>query len=482
MKLDSVANSATFNMNFPLVHKDDLLLFNKSNAIAIACMWSLKEKIKETLTEESLSSINLIGNTYSINAPKAMIVNLSCNRSIRHIIITGDILCYQSIVNLLIEIFASDKITSCMQLYEKYLPDIRKQILTCQYVEINNLNKYIQCLVEKKQLYDMKFDTNTIKFFTNTEDIPLTLPCIDIKEEVMKVVPSEEYPSNISGYTVHCYDGDLFNSFLDICQVINTRGYVIGNTREISNLTVVCHSIDEESINNFPQLNSTIISQYKTDILNSKHSDNISYTYGSILFPQIGKIISMLYDNPLTRQCYIPIFENKHYAQPPCVVSVFFRIIKDKLNLTVTMRSNDMFKAWPCNVIAFRVFQNKICKVLNAASTDIIYYPGILTTIGYSAHIYNDDLINLKCLLKDYFKKTIIPEPEGYYIIDKPDDIDTIIQVKLFSNDHGLVKVWQNDSYELLIEEVSSYISNAQHAAYVAKEICRIHYTKNLIS
>jgi thymidylate synthase len=461
--------------SFPIVHEKDLMIFDRSRSIAIACMWSLQDKIKEELTTESLTRINLIGNTYSINAPKGIITNLCANGNIRHLIITGDVLCYQSIVDNMIEIFCTDLILPYMDIYRAYLSRVREQILTCQYVNAEDLNKYVECIVAKRKIYDLRFDDKTIRYFEN-EVIPFTMSAINVKDVIMKVVPSEEYPTNISGYSVHCYDGDLFNTFLDTCQLINTRGYIISDTREISNLSIVCHSIDENSLTKFPHLTPELITQYQTNILCKDCPPNLSYTYGSLINKYIDAITEQLINDKFTRRCFVPIFREEHTSneQPPCAVFLFFRIVKNKLNLTVSFRSNDMFKAWILNVIAFRTFQKKICELVNVPI-------GILTTHGCSSHIYNADLINLKCLLKDYVKKSIIPEPEGYYLVDKLDDTDTEIRVRLFTNDHGFVKEWKNWDYESLIEEVSSYINNPQHAAYVAKEITKIHYTKNIV-
>lgn len=479
--------SALILKDFPIVYKSDLLLLNPNNEIAIACMWSLKQSIYDILSDDFKLFINLIGNTYSINSPNGIITNLCANRRIRHIIITGNILCYSDIVDRLIEVFASDKLSPYMNIYKDHLSTIRLQILTCQYIDDTNLNKYIECLLMKHPIYDLEFTQKTLDYFKN--DIPALLDefPINVSDTVMKIEPSEEYPSNISGYTVHCYDGDLYNTFLDICQIINVRGYVINNTKELNNLTVVLHKFNDDTLLQFPYINTNIINEYKTSIFEKNCPSNLSYTYGSLLYNFTDIIVTQLKENIHTRQCYIPLFESHHitYTQPPCIVGIHFRVVKGKLNLTVIFRSNDMFKAWILNVIAFSTYLDKICELTGISR-------GMLTTFGCSCHIYDADLVNLKCLLKGYIKKEIIPEPEGYYLInlmnkenDKLNDntisaagnTEVKIQVKLYSNDHELIKTWESTEYETLIHEVTSYINNPQHAAYVTKEIMKAHFT-----
>lgn len=466
---------------WPLIYESELIIFNRTARIGVACMWSKKDDIKQILLERRLDKhINILGNSYSINAVIGMIINIVSNRHIRHLIITGEVLCYQNIVERIIEVFASPVInTQYMDLYLEYLPEIREQIKTCAYVKITNIVSYIKKLP-------------TVKHYDK--------PPINIKDKLTIVKESDFYPSNVSGYSVSSFDGNIFNAFLDILRIIMTRGYLVecndSETREILNLTVVLHNLNTSTICSIPYTTPSLITQYKKDILNPIVNKNVSYTYGSLLAKKTSYLLNLLKKDSLTRQAYICIFNEEHYAlcddkgdlkdnaksgyiggvtpminvtekgTPPCAVSIFVRIVKNILHMTATFRSNDMVKAWALNVVAFRTYQEMLCKELN---TNI----GVLTTIAFSAHIYKDDFNLANTLLKTHslLKSNSIPENEGYYVISILDSLDDKIKVVLFSNDHAFIKEWIDSDHERLIYEVTTHINNPMHAAYVTRTI-----------
>jgi len=67
---------------------------------------------------------------------------------------------------------------------------------------------------------------------------------------------------------------------------------------------------------------------------------------------QLDKVIKLLSDNPKTRQAAISIYdakEIKNYEHDtPCTYAVQFTILDNKLNMCVTMRSNDLWYGF-CN-------------------------------------------------------------------------------------------------------------------------------------
>ena len=62
---------------------------------------------------------------------------------------------------------------------------------------------------------------------------------------------------------------------------------------------------------------------------------------------QLDIVIQMLKDNPETRQAAISIYDGKEisdYAHDtPCTYAVQFTVLNDKLNMSVVMRSNDLW-------------------------------------------------------------------------------------------------------------------------------------------
>ena len=64
---------------------------------------------------------------------------------------------------------------------------------------------------------------------------------------------------------------------------------------------------------------------------------------------QLDKVVAMLKNNPNTRQAAISIYDGKEISSykydTPCTYAVQFTVVDNKLNMCVTMRSNDL---WFC--------------------------------------------------------------------------------------------------------------------------------------
>ena len=67
---------------------------------------------------------------------------------------------------------------------------------------------------------------------------------------------------------------------------------------------------------------------------------------------QIDKVVAMLKDNPETRQAAISIYDGKeidtYRKDTPCTYAIQFTVLNNKLNMSVYMRSNDLWYGF-CN-------------------------------------------------------------------------------------------------------------------------------------
>ena len=67
---------------------------------------------------------------------------------------------------------------------------------------------------------------------------------------------------------------------------------------------------------------------------------------------QLDKVIELLKSNPRTRQATVSIYDgkefDKYWHDTPCTYAVQFTIVGQKLNMCVTMRSNDLWYGF-CN-------------------------------------------------------------------------------------------------------------------------------------
>tara|TARA_B100001939_G_scaffold306094_1_gene285432 strand:+ start:1100 stop:1744 length:645 start_codon:yes stop_codon:yes gene_type:complete len=79
---------------------------------------------------------------------------------------------------------------------------------------------------------------------------------------------------------------------------------------------------------------------------------------------QLDKVIEKLKSNPNTRHAAISIYDGKeidrYTKDTPCTYAVQFTIINDKLNMSVYMRSNDLWYGFCNDQYQFSMLQQKV--------------------------------------------------------------------------------------------------------------------------
>ena len=104
---------------------------------------------------------------------------------------------------------------------------------------------------------------------------------------------------------------------------------------------------------------------------------------------QLDMVIEMLKQNPETRQAAISIYDGKEitsYAfDTPCTYAVQFTVLDGKLNMSVVMRSNDLWYGF-CN----DQYQFSSLQMLVAHRTG--YDVGTYYHFAHNLHLYNDKI------------------------------------------------------------------------------------------
>ena len=104
---------------------------------------------------------------------------------------------------------------------------------------------------------------------------------------------------------------------------------------------------------------------------------------------QLDIVIQMLKDNPETRQAAVSIYDGKEIDEytndTPCTYAVQFTVLNGKLNMSVVMRSNDLWYGF-CN--DQYQFSNLQMLVANETGYDV----GTYYHFAHNLHLYNDKL------------------------------------------------------------------------------------------
>tara|TARA_R100000149_G_scaffold36714_1_gene14125 strand:- start:6 stop:653 length:648 start_codon:yes stop_codon:yes gene_type:complete len=102
---------------------------------------------------------------------------------------------------------------------------------------------------------------------------------------------------------------------------------------------------------------------------------------------QLDKVIKLLNDNPKTRQAAISIYDAKEIKSykydTPCTYAVQFTILDNKLNMCVTMRSNDLWYGF-CND------QYCFSKLQKLVADETGWPVGTYFHFAHNLHLYNN--------------------------------------------------------------------------------------------
>ena len=105
---------------------------------------------------------------------------------------------------------------------------------------------------------------------------------------------------------------------------------------------------------------------------------------------QIDKVVAMLKDNPQTRQAAISIYDGKeidtYRNDTPCTYAVQFTVLDNKLNMSVYMRSNDLWYGFCNDQYQFASLQEMISERTG-------YEIGTYYHHAHNLHLYKNKMI-----------------------------------------------------------------------------------------
>ena len=116
---------------------------------------------------------------------------------------------------------------------------------------------------------------------------------------------------------------------------------------------------------------------------------NSNYGYQWERNSQLNGIYTMLKANPETRQACISIYDGKEISDyafdTPCTYAIQFTIVNGRLDMCVTMRSNDLWYGFCNDQYQFSKLQEMVSKRLKI-DTGVYYH------FAHNMHLYNDKI------------------------------------------------------------------------------------------
>ncbi|MFW9931882.1 MAG: thymidylate synthase [Candidatus Thorarchaeota archaeon] len=165
-------------------------------------------------------------------------------------------------------------------------------------------------------------------------------------------------------------------------------------TRWCDNVMIhICNPFENRVTSLYPFSEKVLKEKYATQLLNPDRM-NFDYTYGERLnawgdgeVNQIEYVINKLKESPKTRRAVATTWDPRKdtvHDEVPCLNHFVFMTREDIVDMSVMIRSNDMYGAWLANVYG-------LTELLRHVATETGLRPGRITTVSINAHIYNHD-------------------------------------------------------------------------------------------
>jgi len=145
----------------------------------------------------------------------------------------------------------------------------------------------------------------------------------------------------------------------------------------------------DSSVDKLGEIYGKVPAIWERMAIGPKRLVNSNYGYQWERAYQLDKVVAMLKDNPNTRQAAISIYDgkeiNKYRKDTPCTYAIQFTVVNNKLNMCVTMRSNDLWFGF-CND------QYQFSKLQEMVSKRTGYDMGTYYHFAHNLHLYEDQL------------------------------------------------------------------------------------------
>jgi thymidylate synthase len=309
---------------------------------------------------------------------------------------------------------------------------------------------------------------------------PLEFPMSSV---VPTVLPGPRYGHRIEGRTIA-------ETWVKIIHRIKTTGTIRptgydGQWQELIDLMAVV--TDEPPDFYFPEPNylpcdRAFIKEYISQILDdASHGEGVKYTYGQRLRSwfgrdQIEQVIQKLIGEIDAASAVMSLWDVQDHDKggSPCLNHIWVRTVDNELSLTATLRSNDMFAAWPANAMGLRALQQHIRDAITQRSTYNLRM-GPLITISQSAHLYDDTWENADQLIANEYSAICnqhnYDDPSGNFLIEV--DGNEIVVTQTTPGSGEVIRDYRGKEPLRVVREIcaSSPTIQPEHTGYLGLEL-----------
>ncbi|MEG4496702.1 thymidylate synthase [Microcoleus sp. F10-C6] len=461
--------------------------------------WTLKGAIKKKLEDHEYGAL---GQLYSATRGLNFLVrNLLWNPHIRFLIVvnatkedknSGAVQC---LLDFFHKGFKSEQTEN-----DSYCWKIISEVVG--YIDIEIPFENLQMLRESIECHEVKSIREAVslaKKLANLAQKPewAALTIFPLVENLPTVLPGQRYGHRIEGKTIA-------ETWVKIIHRIKTTGVLRptgydGQWQELIDLMAV---VTEEPPKfffpepNYLPIDRPFLEDYIPQMLEDPpYHEGIKYTYGQRMRSwfgrdQIEQVITKLIKEIDAASAVINLWDSggniiarpdgssdHEHSGSPCLNHIWVRVVDGELSLTATLRSNDMFSAWPANAMGLRALQQHIRDAI-ARRSNYDLTMGPLVTLSQSAHLYDDTFDTADrvisahydriCNSRDYF------DPAGNFVIElTSDEHGEKILVTQIPGSGKAVSYYSGHNALKLVREISAATPAIQteHIGYLGVEL-----------
>ncbi|MCC5614172.1 thymidylate synthase [Nostoc sp. CHAB 5836] len=351
-------------------------------------------------------------------------------------------------------------------------------------IDINTLEK-LRHSVECKEVKSIAEAVRQVLSYAELQPLypwgtPVEFPMSVVEPTVL---PGSRYGHRIEGKTIA-------ETWVKIIHRIKTTGTIRptgydGKWQELIDLMAIV--TDEPAEFYFPEPNylpidRPFLEEYVSQILDdAPYREGLKYTYGQRLRSwfgrdQIDQVIQKLIGEIDAASAVMNLWDVKDHEKggSPCLNHIWLRVVDNELSLTATLRSNDMFAAWPANAFALRALQQYIKNEIFKGS-EYELKMGPLITISQSAHIYDDTWDNAERLIANQytaiFNQRSYYDPSGNFLIEV--DGKEIVITHTTPGSGEVIKSYRGKNPLTLLRDICSTSPAIQpeHTGYLGIEL-----------
>lgn len=440
--------------------------------IAIVTGWTPKEIVAKKLSPDQYA---VIGNLYSpVRGISPLVRNLLANPHVRGLII--------------IEGTKEDKTAgSCQCLKDFLVNGVFKSEINNKWKVSSNIEGYIDseisfealemlrqsvCWTYINSLLDL---SNAFSYLGQVLKQPKwNNPYCEPQHFPDSPIPKTEiFPSSIYGHRIE--GNSIPEAWLKILHRVRRFGVVKPTqygmkSQELIDLMIVIQNEGDRP--DWLPFDQTLIDNYIPQICEDTPLGT-EYTYGQRIHShfdinQVDEVVRILRENSHSRRAIINLWDTRsdfYTNNPPCLNHISFLIdSNNRLIMTATFRSNDMYSAFYLNAMGLRALQSKIASKIECLTGELII-------ISQSAHVYEDCWENADSLVKEHYKvKPQYDDPVGNFIIKIQSQLIIVEHTDCFGR---LLNIYQGEKAGKLTRTIAHDCPTLEvsHALYLGQEL-----------